>query len=426
MKRSMPAAWLVVFALSAAAAPVAAIDSTITYQGHLTDLGQPANGPYDLRFTLQDGMGQTLGAPVFHAGVAVVGGVFSVPLDFGLMAFDGDDRRVEIAVSRPGADAYVALLPSVPFTAAPYALRSREAENAELADGATFALDAAKLGGLAPADYVPQTDARLADARAPLPGSAAYIQNQSAVAQNPGSFRITGTGAAGILSAATQFNLGNARVLSFGSLSVHLGEGTAAANTTGNQNVFVGWQAGSANTTGAFNSFVGLWAGRDNTTGIGNNFYGSETGRSNTIGCCNAFFGGSAGFANQTGSYNTFVGERSAQNLVSGDYNASLGAHVQITPNGLTNATAVGARAAVAQSNSLVLGAIAGVNGAPADTRVGIGTTMPKAKLEVGGGDILVGAPGQGIILKSPNGTQCLRLSIDDTPNFIGTSVPCP
>lgn len=35
---------------------------------------------------------------------------------------------------------------------------------------------------------------------------------------------------------------------------------------------------------------------------------------------------------------------------------------------------------------------------------VGIGTTAPKAKLDVTGGNILVGSPGQGIILKSPDG----------------------
>src|SRR5438445_577661 len=41
--------------------------------------------------------------------------------------------------------------------------------------------------------------------------------------------------------------------------------------------------------------------------------------------------------------------------------------------------------------------------------KVGIGTTTPKAKLDVTGGNILVGSPGQGIILKSPNGLTCRR-----------------
>ena len=58
----------------------------------------------------------------------------------------------------------------------------------------------------------------------------------------------------------------------------------------------------------------------------------------------------------------------------------------------LTNATAIGARAVVSQSNSLVLGSIAGENLAPADTSVGIGTTAPARKLHLAG----VGSDGAG------------------------------
>jgi hypothetical protein len=51
----------------------------------------------------------------------------------------------------------------------------------------------------------------------------------------------------------------------------------------------------------------------------------------------------------------------------------------------LSNTTAIGANAQVTASNSLVLGSINGVNGATADTLVGIGTTAPAAKLDVHG-----------------------------------------
>ena len=49
----------------------------------------------------------------------------------------------------------------------------------------------------------------------------------------------------------------------------------------------------------------------------------------------------------------------------------------------LLNATAVGARAFVAQDNSLVLGMINGVNGGYFDTKVGIGTSAPGFRLHV-------------------------------------------
>jgi len=52
----------------------------------------------------------------------------------------------------------------------------------------------------------------------------------------------------------------------------------------------------------------------------------------------------------------------------------------------LHNATAIGARATVNVSNALVLGSVAGVNGAKATTMVGIGTTSPTNLLTLGKG----------------------------------------
>jgi hypothetical protein len=94
--------------------------------------------------------------------------------------------------------------------------------------------------------------------------------------------------------------------------------------------------------------------------------------------------------------------------------------------NNLTNVTALGANAAVMQSNSIVLGSINGVNSATTDTRVGIGTTTPKAKLDVTGGSILVGTAGQGIILKSPDGATCKLLSIDNAGAVALSTIACP
>jgi hypothetical protein len=60
-----------------------------------------------------------------------------------------------------------------------------------------------------------------------------------------------------------------------------------------------------------------------------------------------------------------------------------LGSSADVRPGNLTNATAIGAQAQVTASNSLVLGSINGVNGATADTLVGIGTTAPATTLHV-------------------------------------------
>ena len=60
-----------------------------------------------------------------------------------------------------------------------------------------------------------------------------------------------------------------------------------------------------------------------------------------------------------------------------------------------------------------------------ANGNVGIGTAAPKAKVQVTDGDVYIDNPTRGIILKSPNGT-CWRVTIDDSGNFVRTSIACP
>ena len=58
--------------------------------------------------------------------------------------------------------------------------------------------------------------------------------------------------------------------------------------------------------------------------------------------------------------------------------------------------------------------------------RVGIGTTSPQTTLQADGGDIYVGSPGQGIILKSPDGLMCVRLTVSNTGALVSTPLACP
>jgi Concanavalin A-like lectin/glucanases superfamily len=60
-----------------------------------------------------------------------------------------------------------------------------------------------------------------------------------------------------------------------------------------------------------------------------------------------------------------------------------------------------------------------------ANGNLGIGTQNPKSKVQVTSGDVYVENPDRGIILKSPNGT-CWRVTIDDSGNFVRTSIACP
>jgi len=56
----------------------------------------------------------------------------------------------------------------------------------------------------------------------------------------------------------------------------------------------------------------------------------------------------------------------------------------------------------------------------------GIGTTGPNTKLQVAGGDVYTSTAGNGIILKSPDGLTCRKVSIDNTGALVLTAVACP
>ncbi|MBN1139700.1 MAG: hypothetical protein JXM73_24215 [Anaerolineae bacterium] len=103
----------------------AALGTEFTYQGHLEDGGSPANGSYDLLFTLYDAGsgGAQVGNAVSIENVTIADGMFVVSLDFGAVAFDGQARYLEAAV-RPGSStaSYIPLSPRQALTAAPYAL----------------------------------------------------------------------------------------------------------------------------------------------------------------------------------------------------------------------------------------------------------------------------------------------------------------
>jgi len=56
---------------------------------------------------------------------------------------------------------------------------------------------------------------------------------------------------------------------------------------------------------------------------------------------------------------------------------------------------------------------------------IGLGTSTPNSKLQVNAGDVYVDTIGNGIIIKSPNGT-CWRVTVDNTGAFVSTSITCP
>ncbi|MEM8994047.1 MAG: collagen-like protein [Acidobacteriota bacterium] len=104
------------------------LSSAFEYQGVLRDAGAQANGVFDFEVHLYDGPDPAtagfLGADS-AAGVVVEGGLFSLPLDYGLVAFEGGDERwLEIRVRADGDVDFTALAPLQRLAPAPYALHA--------------------------------------------------------------------------------------------------------------------------------------------------------------------------------------------------------------------------------------------------------------------------------------------------------------
>jgi len=353
---------IALFAVQAAQAQT----TEFNYQGSLKDGANAANGNYDIQIDVYTA--ETGGTYVTFAtfpNVAVNNGIFSVKLDLGAGVFPGVDRWLSIKVKPAGSpNPYTVLAPRQRVNSVPYAI---------------FSLNTAQLGGVAANEYLTTTN-----------GNANYIQNTASF--QTANFNISGNGSANILNAATEYRLAGNKFLSGGINNVFAGVNAGNLNT-GDFNSFVGSGAGY-NTMGNSNSFVGASAGFANTTGGLNSFFGYAAGERNTMGGDNLFIGAIAGFDNTTGGKNTIIGK--SANVASGN---------------LFNATAIGSYSLVSQSNSLILGSINGINGAFADTNVGIGTTSPTNRLSVVGTADFSGNVGIG------TGPTTFKLHVNDASN---------
>jgi endosialidase-like protein len=163
------------------------------------------------------------------------------------------------------------------------------------------------------------------------------------------------------------------------------GSGALFYNSTGIFNEAFGYQALNANTVGGENVAVGAQALYSNVGGSieegwYNNAVGYQALYSNTTGFQNDAFGHYALDNNTTGYGNTAVGDQALSMNTTGNYNTCIGAGCN-GPEGVSNATAIGAHARVSASNSLVLGG----TGQYA-VKVGIGTETPSNILTIAQG----------------------------------------
>jgi len=111
-------------ALLAGSSQIAAQTTAFTYQGRLNANGSPANGLYDLRFTVCDALtnGNLIAGPLTNSATGVTNGLFAVTLDFGSGVFTGPDRWLQLGVRTNGNGVFTNLSPRQPITPVPYAL----------------------------------------------------------------------------------------------------------------------------------------------------------------------------------------------------------------------------------------------------------------------------------------------------------------
>jgi hypothetical protein len=169
-----------------------------------------------------------------------------------------------------------------------------------------------------------------------------------------------------------------------------IGSKALMSSITGGGNTAIGYHAllnslSDGNTAVGANSLSSLTNGIANTAvGIDALAYATDVYFNTAIGTgagafinanLNTYVGYNAGSFNTSHS-NTALGANAMNNNNAGSQNTAIGVEAEISNSPtITNATAIGAKSFVSQSNSLVLGSILGINGASASTNVGIGTT---------------------------------------------------
>jgi hypothetical protein len=310
---------------------IRAQNTTFTYQGRLDHNGDPANGVYDLRFTLHDDPTNALvlAGPLTNSAVPISNGVFVAALDFGSGPFKGDPRWLEISVRTQSTGSFILLSPRQRLAPAPYSI---------FADSARSLMDGGGFVGLVSGSAVEiRANGQRALRIEPNMTSPNIIGGSVVNAVNTGVAGATiGGGGASTLAGANALNriTDDFGVIGGGAANQ---AGNGDGNTTnapfatvggGYRNIAGGIEAtisgGTSNRSFGLGATIG-GGGNQTNNGSWSTIAG---GRENQICCVNLEYSGiGGGRQNQVlGSYSVIAGGQSNLNL--GDYN-SLGGGLQ-------------------------------------------------------------------------------------------------
>lgn len=208
-------------------------------------------------------------------------------------------------------------------------------------------------------------------------------------------------------------------------------------NTSGNDNSAFGYSALMMNQTGSYNcaygvealksntasnnSAFGYFSLRANSSGNNNAGFGQYSLASNTTGINNIAFGGYSLQGNTTGNNNTAGGSGSGQNLTTGSANTLLGAFAGTYLISLENA--------LSYSNCTYIGEFTkpSANGVTNEIAIGKDSKGQGSNTATIGNEntdtLHLLKNGAGIVLKSPDGTKKVKISIDNSGNLITTLI---
>ncbi len=371
--------------------------TAFTYQGQLQNDGSPADGSYDMVFTLfaTNIAGVSIAGPVTNAATAVSDGFFTTTIDFGPGAWDGQTNWLEIAVSTNGANAFSTLAPREQIMPVPYAIFANTAINV------LGTVNPSQLSGPISLAQLPATV--ITNGATGVSISGAFIGNGSGLT-NLNSARLTSNfgsnfylGPAGNTTTSGADNTANGYQALFhgGTYSWNTANGAQALyeNTSGTDNTATGFQTLYSNMSGGLNTATGVEALQANTIGSQNTANGSDALYLNTTGSYNTANGAYALYSNTTGNDNTANGWEALYNSTTGVDNMADGYFsLLLSTKGSFN-TAAGVAALLnntSGSNNIALGYQAGYSITTGSSNIDIGNVGVSSD----SGIIRIGTPG--------------------------------
>ena len=296
----------------------AQVGTAFTYQGRLADGAAAANGAYDLEVKLFDAAtsGTQVGTTGVFEDISVTNGLFALTLDFGVSAFTGAKRWLEISV-RPGAstDPHTALVPRQELTPSPNAIFSATATAATDFSGSLAGEVTGSQGSTVVSNAVA---ANTASAIVRRDGSGDFSAGSITLGGNLSLASPSVPGAGQILKGLNRF------LHSAGS-NTFLGENSGNLTMTGVLNTGSGMEALLFNTTGERNTAFGANALRVNTTGVANTASGTDSLRLNTTGGNNTASGYESLYTNSIGSNNVASGVQALLLNTTANKNVAIG-----------------------------------------------------------------------------------------------------